>query len=62
MKTTGAFSSHLDTKMQLGFEDMEHMSIREQREIVTNRAKQVRNKLRLKHKYENKGGNYHSIS
>ena len=62
MKTTGAFSSHLDTKMGLGFEDLEHLSIREQREMVTNRAKQMRNKLRLKHKYENRGGNYNSIS
>lgn len=62
MKTTGAFSTHLDQRMNVGFDDVEHMSIREQREIITHKAKEMRKNHRLKHKFENKGGNYNSIS
>lgn len=61
MKTTGGFSSHLDTKMGFGFDHLEGISIREQREIITHKAKEMNKASRLKHKYDHKGGNYSSI-
>lgn len=38
LKTTGWFSEHVDKQMGLSFEDLEGLSIRQQREIVKKRA------------------------
>jgi len=53
MRTTGFFAAHLDKKLGFSPADLDQMSIRQQREIVTQRAKQMHKIQRLKHKYQN---------
>jgi len=51
MRTTGFFAAHLDKKLGFSAADLDQMSIRQQREIITQRAKQMHKIQRLKNKY-----------
>ena len=54
MRTTGFFSKYLDNKYGIGFADLEKLSVRQQREIITARAKQVMKETKLRHKFDHK--------
>ena len=49
------FSSHLDKKMGMSFDDLEGVSIRKQREIITNRAKEINRINNLKYHINYRG-------
>ena len=55
LKTTGWFSEHVDKQMGLSFEDLEGLSIRQQREIVKKRAVELNKKKNMKFKHHNRG-------
>lgn len=54
MRTTGFFAAHLDKKLGFSPADLDQMSIRQQREVVTRRAKQLHKIQRLTLKYRHK--------
>ena len=62
MYTTGKFSSHLDAQIGFSFDDLEHMSIRQQRQIIKQRAKQMIKNQRLKFRFQNPGLTSSAIS
>ena len=62
MHTTGFFSSYLDKKFGFSFEDLDNMSIRQQREIIIQRAKQLMKEARLKNRFDHKTGNVVNIN
>lgn len=49
------FSSHLDQKIGISFDDLEGVSVRKQREIITNRAKEINRLNNLKYKINYRG-------
>ena len=55
MKMTGWFSSHLDEQMGLSFDDLEGLSIRQQREIVKRRAIEINKIKQMKFKNHIRG-------
>ena len=55
LKTSGFFSSHLDRKMGMCFDDLEGVSVRQQREIITNRAKEINKLNNLEYQLNYKG-------
>ena len=57
MYTTGFQSSYVDEKLGVSFDDLEGLSIRQQREIVKQRAAQMHKLQRLKYKYHNQTAN-----
>lgn len=54
MHTTGFFSKYLDKKFGFGFEDLDKKSVREQKEIITQRARQLHKMTLLKNKYDHR--------
>ena len=54
MNTTGLFSSHVDAQLGVGFDDLEGLSIREQREIITFKAHEMHRAKRLKNRFQHK--------
>lgn len=55
MYTTGKFSSHLDAQLGFNFDDLEHLSIRQQRQVIKQRAKQMIKNQRLKFRFQHQG-------
>ena len=55
--TSGFFTSHVNKKLGFGFEDLDHLSVRQQREVVIQRVKQMMQQARLKNKSMQKGKN-----
>ena len=55
MKTTGLFSNHVDQQMGLSFDDLEGLSVRQQREIVKRRAVEMNKIKNLKFKNHVRG-------
>ena len=53
MHTTGFFAAHLDKKLGFSPADLDGMSIRQQREVITQRARQMHKIQRLKIKHHN---------
>lgn len=51
MYTTGFHSSTVDNKMGFGFEDLEGMSIKHQREIICHKAREMNEFSRLKYRF-----------
>lgn len=51
MYTTGFFSSHVDNKMGISFDDLEGLSIRQQRDIIKQRAHEMHRMNSLKYKF-----------
>lgn len=51
MNTTGLFASHVDAQLGVGFDDLEGLSIREQREIITFKAQEMHRTKRLKNRF-----------
>jgi len=54
MNTTGLFASHVDAQLGVGFDDLEGLSIREQREIITFKAHEMHRAKRLKNRFQHK--------
>tara|TARA_B110001450_G_scaffold165193_1_gene154030 strand:+ start:354 stop:533 length:180 start_codon:yes stop_codon:yes gene_type:complete len=54
MGTTGLFASHVDAQLGVGFDDLEGLSIREQREIITFKAHEMHRAKRLKNRFQHK--------
>ena len=54
MQTTGFFSKYLDKKYGFGFSDLEKMSMRRQRDIITQRAKMFNKEVKLKNKFDHR--------
>lgn len=57
MNTTGLFASHVDAQLGVGFDDLEGLSIREQREIITFKAHEMHRTKRLKNRFQHKTSN-----
>lgn len=53
MYTTGFFSSHVDAKMNLSFDEMEGLSLREQKQLIQQRSVEMNKKFNLKNKFQN---------
>lgn len=53
MHTTGWFSHHLDALMGVSFEDMEGLSVRQQREMIKRRAFEMNRLKTMKYKFGN---------
>ena len=51
-KFTGKHSTHLDQEMQIGFDDIELLSIRQQRQIIKQRAVEMHR--HQAHRYKNR--------
>jgi hypothetical protein len=54
MYTTGYAAGYVDNQLGLTYEDIENMPVREQREIVKERAGKMHKMNRLKYKFQNK--------
>lgn len=54
MRTTGFFSKYLDKKYGFDFSDLEKMSMRRQRDIITQRAKMLTKETKLKNKFDHR--------
>jgi len=54
MNTTGLFASHVDAQLGVGFDDLEGLSIREQREIITFKAHEMHRSNRLKNRFQHR--------
>lgn len=55
MHTTGFFSCHLDALMGISFEDMEGLSVRQQREMIKRRAYEMNRLKTMKYKFASRG-------
>ena len=55
MKTTGFFSHHLDALMGVSFEDMDGLSVRQQREMIKRRAYEMNRLKTMKYKFAGRG-------
>lgn len=55
MKTTGWHSGHLDEQMGISFDDLEGLSVRQQRQIIKKRATELSKIQKIKYKYHNRG-------
>lgn len=54
MRTTGFFTQHLDNKFGFGLADLDKLSVRQQKEIITQRAKSLNKMTLLKNKYDHR--------
>lgn len=55
MHTTGWFSCHLDALMGVSFDDMEGLSVRQQRDMIKRRAFEMNRLKTMKFKYGGQG-------
>ena len=55
LQTTGWFSSHVDQKMGISFDDLEGLSVRQKRDIIKKRAVEMNRLKALKYKYHTRG-------
>jgi len=55
LKTTGWFAEHVDNQMGVSFDDLEGLSVRQQRQIIKKRAAELNKVKQIKFKYHNRG-------